>query len=117
MGVNVYSVSTSENSVINNPGLLAEDTAVVQFNHRMLAYSSVISCISTAAYAAFKGIKKINPNVRFITTRILPLAVLGQLTLGIFTVLNAVPISLGVLHQGGGVALITVLLTALARLR
>jgi len=97
--------------------LLAEDTATVQFNHRMLAYSSVLSALSAAGYALSKGPGVIHPRVHWLATRAVPVAVLGQLTLGIFTVLNAVPVSLGVLHQGGGVALLTVLLTALSRLR
>ncbi|PHJ24045.1 cytochrome c oxidase assembly factor cox15 [Cystoisospora suis] len=84
---------------------ICESTAVVQFNHRMLAYSTFLAS-----------------GLLFLTGRRLPLpkevkvalgalhgAALVQLLLGIATLLSFVPTELGVLHQGGGMATLTAL--------
>ncbi|MES2252996.1 MAG: COX15/CtaA family protein [Pseudomonadota bacterium] len=66
-----------------------ENHATVQFIHRQLAYLVFIS----ACIGVFK---------RLITPWY-GIAVLGQLLLGIFTLLYSVPLSLGTLHQGWSV--------------
>jgi len=90
-----------------------EDTAVVQFNHRSLAYLSVLSTLSVFAYSTCLPVA---PAVGA-ATRLLPLAVSGQMCLGIATLLLYVPIELGVAHQAGGVAVLTALLYVLHTLR
>ena len=87
--------------------MMFEDTAVVQFHHRMLAYT-------TAATAVLFGLKS---RVLFPLAGLSPLLAwslpgiaLAQMTLGITTLLMYVPTSLGVLHQGGGLATFTTLL-------
>jgi cytochrome c oxidase assembly protein subunit 15 len=80
---------------------LFEDTAVIQFHHRMLAYSTVATAVGfglrTRALFPLAGL---SPLLAFS----LPAIALAQMTLGITTLLMYVPTSLGVAHQGGGLA-------------
>lgn len=74
-----------------------ENTMSVQFNHRMVAYLVVIMAgvlffLSGKASLTARQKKILN---------FLCLAVLGQVALGIFTLIFFVPLWLGVLHQGG----------------
>ena len=86
---------------------LFEDTAVIQFHHRILAYSTVASAIyfglKTRALFPLVGL---SPLLAYS----LPAIALAQMTLGITTLLMYVPTSLGVAHQGGGLAAFTTLL-------
>lgn len=91
-----------------------EETGVVQFNHRLLAYSSVASCCGVFAYAS--QLPGLSP-AAWAAARLLPVAVAGQLVLGITTLLYCVPTELGVAHQAGGVAVLSVLLFVLHTLR
>lgn len=68
---------------------LFENAMTVQFNHRVLAY--VIAVI--AAIYAYAAPTK--------TAALVLAAVLLQIALGIWTLLAQVPLSLGLLHQGG----------------
>lgn len=108
-------------SFSTNPRLFFEDTAVVQWNHRMLAYLSTFSCLGLAALTGFqyhfRSKKGIDRGTLLLLTGILPLGVLGQASLGVMTLLASVPVELGVAHQAGGVSLLTTLLVAAARLR
>lgn len=90
-----------------------EDTAVVQFDHRSLAYASVLSSMGVFAYSTQLPLSAAAAGAM----RLLPLAVVAQLCLGIATLLLYVPIELGVAHQGGGVAVLTTLLVVLHTLR
>jgi len=90
-----------------------EDTAVVQFDHRCLAYTSVASALALSAYAASMPLAPGAASV----VRLLPVAVGAQMCLGIATLLLYVPIELGVAHQAGGVAVLTTLLLVLHTLR
>lgn len=80
---------------------LFEETAVIQFHHRILAYSTVASAIyfgiRTRALFPLAGL---SPLLAYS----LPAIALAQMTLGITTLLMYVPTSLGVAHQGGGLA-------------
>jgi heme a synthase len=94
------------------PGLFAmqpwwvnvfENIATVQFNHRMLAYTVLIA----VALYAWRGLReKISRRTR-IGFAALPAAALAQLLLGIATVLLAVPVALGAVHQAGALVLFT----------
>lgn len=90
-----------------------EDTAVVQFDHRMLAYASVASTVGLYAYSMCLPV---SPAVGTVM-KLLPAAVSAQMFLGIGTLLLYVPIELGVAHQAGGIAVLTVLLLGLHTLR
>lgn len=92
---------------------LFEDTAVVQFNHRMLAYGSVAASLGLSAYAACQPLAPAAASA----VRLLPIAVAGQMCLGIATLLLYVPIELGVAHQFGGVAVLTASLFVVHTLR
>merc|ERR1719389_1547932 len=85
---------------------LFEDTATVQFDHRCLAYSTVLGAATLAFSAANSGAAA--PVRR--AALLLAGATAGQMCLGITTLLLYVPISAGVAHQGGGVAVWTALL-------
>jgi cytochrome c oxidase assembly protein subunit 15 len=76
---------------------LFEDTAVIQFHHRLLAYTTVATAVGfglrTRALFPLAGL---SPLLAYS----LPAIALAQMTLGITTLLMYVPTSLGVAHQG-----------------
>ena len=78
-----------------------EDILTVQFNHRMLAYASVITAI--AAYLSGRSAIGPGPRIRYL--KALALAAVLQLTLGVTTLLSVVAIPLAVLHQAGAILL------------
>ncbi|KAF4753992.1 Cytochrome c oxidase assembly protein cox15 [Perkinsus olseni] len=85
-----------------------ENTAVVQFNHRCLAYTTVISSVLLGLYA--RKMRDSIPKSAYraaISTSHLSIV---QMLLGISTLLMYVPTELGVLHQGGGLAVYTALI-------
>lgn len=90
-----------------------ESTAVVQFDHRCLAYCSTLSTLALYAYSTCLPVSP----AAAIVVRLLPMAVAAQMCLGIATLLLYVPIELGVAHQAGGVAVLTTLLVLLHTLR
>lgn len=90
-----------------------EDTAVVQFDHRCLAYTSALSTLGLYAYA---GALPVAPAVASVV-RLLPVFVVAQMCLGIATLMLYVPVELGVAHQAGGVAVLTTMLVVLHTLR
>ena len=71
-----------------------ENAMTVQFDHRMIAYAIVVA----AAGHAFV--------VRSAASVTLLLAVLLQAALGIYTLLEQVPLHLGLMHQGGAMLVI-----------
>lgn len=91
-----------------------ESTPVVQFDHRMLAYCSVGATLGV--YACAVCLPSLS-SAAFTAASFLPVAVGAQMCLGIATLLLYVPIGLGVLHQAGGVAVLTALLFLLNTLR
>lgn len=74
-------------------GDLFETAAAAQFNHRIGAYF-----VAAAALAFFLGARKTDLEGRAL---FLLVAVLGQVALGIWTLLAATPIALGLAHQAG----------------
>ncbi len=76
-----------------------EDITTVQFNHRMFAYLLFL-LVTAFAVLVFRS----TPRAR-LAVILLQLALLGQLALGISTLLLHVPVSLAAAHQGGAVAL------------
>ncbi|CBZ54092.1 putative cytochrome C oxidase assembly factor COX15 [Neospora caninum Liverpool] len=91
--------------VMNKPLKIFESTPVVQFDHRMLAYSTLIG--STLLY--FTGRRLPVPKEVKFALGALPSVIAVQLLLGITTLLFFVPTELGVLHQGGGMATLSAL--------
>jgi cytochrome c oxidase assembly protein subunit 15 len=90
-----------------------ETPAAVQFNHRVLAIATVVAAIglwiwarrvplSTGARRAFQY---------------LALGAVGQVALGVWTLLAVVPVWLGALHQLGAIAVLTLTIWALTRVR
>ena len=74
-----------------------ENIATVQFNHRMLAYG-------VAVIALWHGVSVMRSADDERLTRsvvVLALAVVAQVALGVWTLLTAVPLVLGVAHQAG----------------
>ena len=86
---------------------LFEDTAVIQFHHRMLAYTTAATAVGFAVKT-----RRLFPLAGFspMLAYALPGIALAQMTLGICTLLMYVPTSLGVAHQGGGLATFSTLL-------
>ncbi|MCH9764942.1 MAG: COX15/CtaA family protein [Alphaproteobacteria bacterium] len=78
---------------------LFEDIATVQFNHRAVAYLIAVLAVVNLGIAVLSRHRtwKI-----FVSASLVLLAVVAQIMLGIWTLLNAVPLSLGVAHQAAG---------------
>jgi cytochrome c oxidase assembly protein subunit 15 len=79
---------------------LFENPLAVQFNHRMLGYAVVVA---TLLQLAWLGMNRAAPALIGSALTSALLAVL-QATIGVWTLLLAVPIELGLAHQAGAVA-------------
>jgi cytochrome c oxidase assembly protein subunit 15 len=79
---------------------LFENPLTVQFDHRMLGYAVVVVAIAQAVWLALR--RKGEPLVG--TATVLAVLALLQATLGVWTLLLAVPIELGLAHQAGAIA-------------
>ncbi|CAD7938038.1 unnamed protein product [Amoebophrya sp. A25] len=108
-------VTSGYAKAVSDPRILFEDTACVQFNHRMLAYFSAGSALALSVTAR-KWRALVSPQALFWAGYALPVAVFGQIGLGITTLLHCVPAHLGVLHQAGGVTVLSALLALIASL-
>ena len=87
---------------------LFENPAAVQFNHRLIATTTFV--VAVLLWFAFRR----TTDERFRTRmRLVLIAALLQVTLGILTLLTGVPVWLGVMHQGGAVLFLTAALLAL----
>ena len=83
-----------------------ENPLTVQFNHRMLGYAVVVA---TLAQFAWLALRRAPPPLTGTGLTVALLAVL-QAVLGVWTLLLAVPLILGLAHQAGAVALFAVAL-------
>ena len=86
-------------SLIGNP-------ISVQFIHRWFA----VVVVSLVAYIYFKGKKLESSNYQKQSNLALLIMVLIQFLLGVLTLINAVPVSLGVLHQLGAAVLLSIVI-------
>ena len=79
---------------------LFENPLAVQFNHRMLGYAVVIATVAQLAWLAWRRATPV------LVGSALTLALLAvfQAVIGVWTLLLAVPITLGLAHQAGAVA-------------
>ncbi|HLC09172.1 MAG TPA: COX15/CtaA family protein, partial [Methyloceanibacter sp.] len=78
-----------------------ENPLTVQFDHRMLGYGVLAATLAQAGWLALKGNA---PSLAFSAMALACIALL-QATLGVWTLLLAVPIELGLAHQAGAIAL------------
>lgn len=78
---------------------LFENPLTVQFDHRMLGYAVVVATVMQAVWLA------LTPKAQALFGSAATLAVLCilQVTLGVWTLLLAVPIQLGLAHQAGAI--------------
>lgn len=82
-----------------------EEPATVQFTHRVLAVLTVLSGLWL-----YKRARGFNVQGRAATLfKALPWVLLAQAGLGIATLLHAVPVALGAIHQGGALVVLSVL--------
>ena len=93
-----------------------ENTAAVQFHHRVLALSTLGAVGGTWA-GAFAASAAPLPAAVATATHALFAAAAGQVTLGIATLLSCVPVWLGAAHQAGALMLFSVALCLLHTLR
>jgi heme A synthase len=84
-----------------------ENTATVQFDHRMLAYSTLGSIGLLHAASKRAGGMRTMPAPVKKGLMVISGLVAAQITLGISTLMLYVPVSLGTAHQGGALALLT----------
>ncbi len=89
---------------------ISENIMTVQFNHRMLAY-----LIGLVALVAWFKIRKDHDITLRIRGHIMLLTILGQGVLGIYTLINVVPIPLAAAHQGGALVALSAVLLVLRR--
>jgi cytochrome c oxidase assembly protein subunit 15 len=78
---------------------LFENPLTVQFDHRMLGYAVVLATLGQALWLAAKRA----PPSLMGSALTLALFALLQVTLGVWTLLLAVPIELGLAHQAGAI--------------
>ncbi len=78
---------------------ILDHTMTVQFNHRMVAYAVFLSVLGLVYYVHRHNMVAPIKQAAWIVFA----AVCAQIIIGIFTLIYVVPVSLGVLHQGGGV--------------
>ncbi|BGP16413.1 Cytochrome c oxidase assembly protein cox15 [Rhodosporidiobolus nylandii] len=96
---------------------LTENPTTVQFDHRMLAYTTFISVVSLFLYARRPHIKaQLPPTTYRLIKGSMHMAIL-QVTLGISTLLYLVPTHLAATHQAGSLVLLSLVLAAGASLR
>jgi cytochrome c oxidase assembly protein subunit 15 len=85
-----------------------ENLAAVQFNHRLLAITTLIATIALW----FWGRRVSLAPEAHRALDLIALAALLQVGLGIATLLLVVPVSLGVAHQGGAILVLTAVIWA-----
>jgi len=85
-----------------------ENTAAVQFNHRVLAVATVALVLAFALWTAGRPLA---PRARIAVGALAAMAV-AQAGLGVLTLLHEVPVALGAAHQAGAVVLLTLALWA-----
>ncbi len=90
-----------------------ESALTVQFVHRMFAYLVLLVVV----WHILRMLRHMQEGAQQLSAGLLGLAVLLQVVLGIWTLLARVPISLGLLHQGGAIVLLGVALWHLHVLR
>jgi cytochrome c oxidase assembly protein subunit 15 len=91
-----------------------ENTAAVQFDHRVLALSTLASV--SAVWLGHRNSAALHPRTRMLLHALLATTA-GQVTLGITTLLHHVPVELGSAHQAGALTLFTVVLALMHSLR
>jgi cytochrome c oxidase assembly protein subunit 15 len=79
---------------------LFENPLTVQFDHRMLGYTVLIATLAQAGWLAIRG----TPFSLALSALAFACLALLQATLGVWTLLLAVPIELGLAHQAGAIA-------------
>mmetsp|Transcript_10960 Transcript_10960/g.11384 ORF Transcript_10960/g.11384 Transcript_10960/m.11384 type:complete len:462 (+) Transcript_10960:54-1439(+) len=90
---------------------LFENTAMVQFNHRILAITTYISVSAMYVRAIHSTVQwTIIPNLTRILMNTVATVAGLQVGLGVYTLLSHVPIPIAALHQSGSLLLITSLL-------
>lgn len=92
-----------------------ENTAAVQFHHRVLAVSTLVGSLGLWKYGM--GLSSSLPRTPRLLLHGLAIGTGLQVTLGISTLLTHVPVSLGAAHQAGALTLFTISLTLLHALR
>ncbi len=101
-------------NMIPKGAAMFEDHLTAQFDHRMLAYV-VLAGIAALVYAGFER-RAILPKGAMTALWILGGVALGQVVLGILTLLHVVPIGLAAAHQIGALTLFTAMLYTSFRL-
>ncbi|HYN27995.1 MAG TPA: COX15/CtaA family protein [Burkholderiales bacterium] len=92
---------------------LFENATTVQFNHRMLAYALTI----LALWHVWSVLSRTDDRLVRVSGLALGVAVLAQVALGVWTLLAQVPLSLGLAHQAGAIAVFGLALWHLHTLR
>jgi cytochrome c oxidase assembly protein subunit 15 len=77
-----------------------ENPLTVQFDHRMLGYTVLAATLAQAGWLAIRG----TSSALALSALALACLALLQATLGVWTLLLAVPIELGLAHQAGAIA-------------
>ncbi|SDG07636.1 cytochrome c oxidase assembly protein subunit 15 [Limimonas halophila] len=90
-----------------------ENVAAVQFNHRLLAHLTVVAGLALWVWGCFA---RLSEEARRALAW-LALGSLGQLVLGVVTLLAVVPVWLGAAHQAGAIVVLSLTIWALSRVR
>jgi len=95
---------------------LFDDSAAVQFNHRVLAVSTATAITALAAFQIVRLRKTLPLHTKMALHSMLA-AVAAQVSLGIATLLYIVPTPLAATHQGGALVLLSTAIWLLQELR
>ncbi len=79
-----------------------ENVLTVQFQHRLVAYGIAVLALIHAA----RAIGEANPSAVRMSGIAILFAVLAQIAFGVWTLLAHVPITLGLIHQGGALVVL-----------
>lgn len=92
---------------------LFENSATVQFDHRLLAYGTVLTVFALWVYARRVDL----PRRARLSVDVLTIAILAQIGLGIATLVSVVWLPLAVLHQAGAASVFALSLWVMRELK
>eukprot|EP01038_Epipyxis_sp_PR26KG_P008279 gene8279-11207_t len=94
-----------------------ENTATVQFDHRLLAYSTIAGIVTMYTMSIKSQFWQLIPKMTRVAMHHVAGMMVIQVTLGLSTLLLYVPIQLAVLHQAGSLTLLTFITVLIHTLR
>lgn len=96
---------------------MLENPTTVQFDHRALAITTFCAVLALPFIATRSAVRRQLPKTTVRNAKLAAAAAIGQVTLGISTLIYLVPVPLAAAHQAGSVVLLTAMLALAGSLR